>query len=421
MKLMATRRPLVAAGAVAASLAIALTGCGRSSSTPTSTGSSTAPGFNGSTITLGVLGVTSGALAQPAETLLHGEEAYYDAINAAGGIDGKYKVKLDVMDTAYDPTQATQLYASSKDSVLAYTQVFGTAIEDAVIKQLDADNILSIPSSSDGTLLQQPSAILTGNVGEVDAISIVGYATGKGGHRNDKICYAAMEGELGVSFGKALTWAERQDHAVAGISTTVPDSGDYTPQVQALKAAGCKVVVEKGSGVVLNQLITDASQLGYAPAWYAPATDWTPSMKDSPLGAYLTKNLTLIANAPVYGDTSVPGMAAMMAAHDKYTPKDVPVWLWTNGYASAMVMTDVIKKAIGMGDLSRARLQKALNSLTALDYDGVQATQPWGTPGERGFATNYSVVGVDTSTDTGLKAIVSNLNDAVAKGFKVGQ
>lgn len=418
----ATRSKALGAGAIVIAATLALAGCGRAGDNPEPTAGAgevtTGPGFDGTTITLGVLGVTSGPLAVPASTILDGQTAFFEALNANGGIAGKYKVELNVQDTAYDGPTAVQEYAATKDDVVAYTQVFGTSITNAILPDLTADGIFAIPSSSDGTLLQQPTIVLTGNVGEIDAISGLDWVSSE--MPKARVCYAQMDGALGVSYGNALAWAAEQLKVTLGTTVVLdPKSTDYTPQIQQLIGDGCEVVFEKGSGVVLTTALQNSAQLGLDAIWIAPYTDWTPNLKDSPLNDFLKDHFYATSNAVVFGDEA-PGMDALVAAHDKYTPDTLPVWLYTNGYVSAKVMADFLTRAVENGDLSREGFAAAVNSFTELDFEGIQSSQPFGPAGSRGVATQVNILKYDPKSITGLTVDVQGFDSKLAGEYKVG-
>ncbi len=61
----------------------------------------TVAGFDGKTITLGILSPLSGPVAVIGEPLTAGNQVFFKALNAKGGIGGRYKVKLDTEDTLY--------------------------------------------------------------------------------------------------------------------------------------------------------------------------------------------------------------------------------------------------------------------------------------------------------------------------------
>ena len=74
---------------------------------------------------------------------------YFDALNAKGGINGKYKVELEVLDSKYEAPTAKQQYAASKANVAAYVQILGTGMVDAILPDLATDGILAGPASLD--------------------------------------------------------------------------------------------------------------------------------------------------------------------------------------------------------------------------------------------------------------------------------
>lgn len=417
------RHRLVAVGAVGLTAALVLAGCGRASE-PAETSASEdgtlaeAPGFDGETITLGVLGVTSGPLAVPASTILAGEQAYYDALNAQGGIAGKYKVELKVLDTAYDGPTALQQYAASKDDVVAYTQVFGTSIANALLPDLTADGIYAIPSSSDGKLLQEEPLILTGNVAEIDAVAGLEWATQE--FPDATFCYAAMDGALGVSYGEALRWtAEKLGVEIATEVVLDPAITDYTPQIQQLISSGCDVVFEKGSGAVLTPALQASAQMGLDAVWMAPYTDWTPNLKDSPLNDFLADHFVATSNAVVYGDEA-EGMPQLVADHEEFSPDTLPTWLYTNGYVSAMVLAGMLERAVENGDLSREGFKSSVQSFDELNFAGIQAPQPFGPSGERGVATMINILKYDPASVTGLTTSVNDFDSELAAEYPVG-
>ncbi|HET8930255.1 MAG TPA: hypothetical protein VFN21_06325, partial [Acidimicrobiales bacterium] len=135
-------RRKVLAGGLALALTVSLAACGRSSdssSDDTSNGTTNgktgelaaAPGFDPAkkTITLGVLTPTSTTAKLISDPLTAGNKAFYDQLNAEGGIDGKYKVNLEVKDNKYgsgDNTATAAAYGQMKGDVAAFQQVLGT-------------------------------------------------------------------------------------------------------------------------------------------------------------------------------------------------------------------------------------------------------------------------------------------------------
>src|SRR5438552_2288260 len=102
-----TRRTVVIALAISGVMLL-LPACGRDEP-------SAAPGFDGTTISLGVLTPLQGPVAVIGKPLTAGGEVFFEWFNAErGGVAGKYKVKLVEEDTGYDPATAIAKYQKLK-------------------------------------------------------------------------------------------------------------------------------------------------------------------------------------------------------------------------------------------------------------------------------------------------------------------
>ena len=108
------------------------------------------PGFNGSTIKLGVISPLSGLFAACGKPLTEGNRVYWEAKNAKDGVAGKYKVELSVEDSQYQVEAALQGYDKLKGDVVAFQQILGTQIVQSVNTRLKADNTYGGPASLEG-------------------------------------------------------------------------------------------------------------------------------------------------------------------------------------------------------------------------------------------------------------------------------
>src|SRR3984957_10507473 len=103
-------------GLVASALVVAPVAAGAASS---------APGVTSNSITVGTISTQTGTLASNFSSLIYGEKAYYDYINAQGGVNGRkidYKYALD---DGGNPTTFNQLANTliNQDHVFAVTGV----------------------------------------------------------------------------------------------------------------------------------------------------------------------------------------------------------------------------------------------------------------------------------------------------------
>src|SRR5712672_1289872 len=125
-------RVTIKGAALALGLMLAVTACGGAGEDDESSGGSAgAPGntvgFDGETIKLGVLTPLTGTVAVIGQPLTAGNEVFFEALNAKGGVGGKYQVELVQEDTQYQADVAVQQYNKIKGDVVGFTQILGTA------------------------------------------------------------------------------------------------------------------------------------------------------------------------------------------------------------------------------------------------------------------------------------------------------
>jgi branched-chain amino acid transport system substrate-binding protein len=140
------RMVLAVAGLLAAVVGLAACG-GRGGSSSSGDGGASAPGVTGSQITIGGSYPLSGPVAANGTAALGGATAYFDAINAQGGVkmgDGKTrKIKFVYYDDGYDPAKASQNYQKlvNQNHVFALFQTFGTAPNIAIEKNANSAGV----------------------------------------------------------------------------------------------------------------------------------------------------------------------------------------------------------------------------------------------------------------------------------------
>jgi ABC-type branched-subunit amino acid transport system substrate-binding protein len=85
-----------------------------------------APGFDGTTINVGILVPRSGLPAIIGSPLASGQEVYWAYVNdELGGVAGRYPVQPMVEDTLYETNVTVQQYNRIKNDVVLFSQVMG--------------------------------------------------------------------------------------------------------------------------------------------------------------------------------------------------------------------------------------------------------------------------------------------------------
>ena len=89
-----------------------------------SAGTAATPGVSGDTITVGALTPLSDPVAVIGRPMLRGMQLYFARVNAAGGIGGRYQVKVLEEDITYaNPSTSVQKYQKIKDQVAPFGEL----------------------------------------------------------------------------------------------------------------------------------------------------------------------------------------------------------------------------------------------------------------------------------------------------------
>ncbi len=114
-------------------------------------------GVTDSTIVIGqTVGIT-GQIAGPVKEMMAGANAYFSAINKAGGVHGR-KIELRSLDDKFDPALAAANAEAliKKEHVLALFQSRGTPHTEAILPLLAANKLPLIAPSTGAMVFHQP-------------------------------------------------------------------------------------------------------------------------------------------------------------------------------------------------------------------------------------------------------------------------
>ena len=418
---------------IALALTLVVAACGRSEET-TSGGESGGtnanagnppagvPGFDGTTISLGVLTPQTSLAATIGGPLTAGNQLFVDRVNAEGGIAGKYKLALVPKDTEYRPEKAVQEYAATKDSVAMYVQSLGTAIQEAVLVEQETDEILSGPATLDAQWVRNPLLMPIGAPYQIQAINGLDYAIRELDAANATVCAMTKDDLYGAAGLEGLQYAaEQAGITIAAQQTFRQGDQDYTAQIGALSSAGCEIVWLTSLPTETIPLMTNASTAGFAPTWIANSPAWTGLLASGELGPYLAENFLLMSEGPQWGDTSVPGMAQMLEDIEKYAPGQEPNVYFAFGYAQAWAAAQILEKAVELGDLSQAGIVAAAEQVTELTFGDLLGDYTYGPAADRNPPRASSVFAIDpASTATGfLVAQETNQTAQAAEEYEI--
>ena len=378
-----------------------------------------APGFDGTTIRIGVISDLSGPVAVIGEPLTAGGQVYYDYINSQGGIAGKYPIETVERSSEYNPTVGVQVYNEMKDDVVMIGQLLGTPITNAVLESLKADNIVAAPASLDALWVREQNLLPIGAPYQIQAINGIDWWVNEGGGSVDQVYCTFIQddpygdaGQAGVDFV-----AEKLGITITDTATYVSGDDDFSAQIQQLQGSGCEVVFFVATPSVTGGALGAAAGAEFAPQWIGQSPTWINALAGSPLAPYLQANFVVIGEGATWGDDSVPGMADMIARLDEFAPEQVPDYYFTFGYQQAIAVVAVLEGAVANGDLGRDGIIAALNGLGTVSFDGLGGDYVYGTPDERVPATSNTIFRVNPDVPNGVEAVVTGYESEFAADF----
>lgn len=400
-------------------LGLVAVACGKSSTSSGAGGKlSAVPGFDGTTIRVGALDPATGIAAVIGSPLLAGEDVYFKALNATGGIAGKYPVQLVADDTAYQTNTAVQMYNKDKGNVVLFSQVMGTPIIQALLPLLKDDNVVATPASQDALWVREQQLLPIIEPYQIDVINGMSYYWNEAGGKGKTVGTIIQNDVYGEAGLEGLKFAGQE--LGFDIKTTARfnfGDQDFTAQITQLKNAGVQVVWAVAQPTDFGKMLGTAAALGYTPQWIAQSPAWIDLLVKSALKPYLEKYVWVTSVGPEWGDPTVPGMDKMIQQLQTYRPQQQPNYYFTFGYLQAEAVTQLLTKAVNMGDLSRAGIIKAMNSLKALTFQGVVGDYGYGTPDQRNPSRLSTVFKINSAKPFGLEALKQNFESPAATKY----
>src|SRR5260221_304538 len=416
---MLTKKKLFACLGIIIVSVLALSGCASSSSSGSS-GSvlKTGPGVDVAhkTITLGILSPYSGPVAAPiGDPLALGVKVFFDHVNDHGGING-YKVNFLEEDTQYNPQNEVQLYNKIHNQVLMIADSLGPPTTFAINPLADADHMLVYAASLSSALAREKYLILAGTPYRLQVENAFDYVVNKLGIKNPATGIIYQNDEYGqdglTGYNEAVT--AYQLHDVGKASYAVTDT-DFTAQVSQLKAAGAKYVFLTSTPVCTAKIIVTAHALGYDPQWILQSPAFSPLLLAVPALVPLLSKAWIVSQGAAWGDTSKPGMKALLDDVAKYAPDQKPDGFFEFGYTESKINYAILKKAIESNDLTRDSLLTAFDSLKNLYLGGLLPPVTYGTaPNDRVPTRDNIVYIIDPTQPTSIRALSDDFTGSAA-------
>jgi ABC-type branched-subunit amino acid transport system substrate-binding protein len=380
---------------------------------PADVPSASATGVTGKEIRIGMSAAFKGTAAGLGTEFYRGAQAYYDEVNAKGGLNGRMLTVVG-LDDNYEPLPCVKntIQLLEKDSVFFLSNYVGTPTLTRalpVIKRY-ADQHVVLVGNFTGAQPQreapyaehvfnirasyrQEMAALVDRFWQLGARNIGVYSQADAYGRS---------GTDGVS--RALATRGARVAAETTYQRGARFEDDMSPAVNALRRAGADAVLCTGAYQGCGAFVRTARDLG----WTVPISNVSFVGSDAMLrllvqhgkttGRDYTRALVNSQVVPSYDDVALPGVAEYRGLMERYNPALPPAlrddkyapqrysFISLEGYVNARVIVEALRRA--GPNPSRAGFRHALESLKGFDL-GIGAALTFGPERHQGLDSVY--------------------------------
>jgi ABC-type branched-subunit amino acid transport system substrate-binding protein len=412
-----TGRPALLAGALASALVLAA--CGSTAEAPTggagAGGVRTDTGVTDTTITLGIMGDNSGPFKNLGAGLNAGNQLWVEDVNAAGGICNR-SIQLEIVDHGYKADTAKTLYPQLEPKVLGMLQLLGSPVLAALKQNLIDDQLTAAPASWSSEVLDNPYIMMIGTTYDLEIIDGLSYLQQQGLLADgDTIGHIYIDGEYGGNGLRGSQYYASQHNLTVREAKITSSDSDLTNIVTGFRGEGVKAIVltttptQTASALAANQALgLNVPVLGNNPTF-------DPALLQSPAAGALG-SLYVAASVAPYSAKTPKAVEVANEYSEKFptSPKNAGV---PYGYAEGLVWQAVLEKACQNGDMTRAGVQTALQSLTSVSTEDLVADLDYSSPGAPPTRGVY-IAKVDANAEGGLTEVAPLFTAPEAEGYK---
>src|SRR3984893_8318409 len=309
-------------------------GAGSGSSSSSSALTASAPGITPTQITIGSHQPLTGAAAPGYSEIAPASNAYFEYVNANGGVYGR-KIVYKFLDDGYNPSTTASVVRQLvlQDRVYAVFDGLGTPTHLAAVSFLNAQKVPDVFVASGCVCWNQPTTYPQTFGWQIDYVregKILGQYV-KQHFAGKKVGYFYQNDEFGLDGVKGLNDVLPASMVVSKQSY-VPTNINIAPQVAALRASGAQVVVAFSIPAFTALLKLSTLKLSFNPQLVVSNVGSDPITLSGLLQACAKQGgATVNGNALTAGiitDAYFPALAAsdswyvlFKKVHDQYEPK----------------------------------------------------------------------------------------------------
>jgi ABC-type branched-subunit amino acid transport system substrate-binding protein len=281
------------------------------------------PGVTDTEVLVGSHQPLTGPAAPGYSKISPATKAYFEYVNANGGVHGR-KINYKFVDDGYNPNNTQQVVRELvlQDKVFALLNGLGTPTHTGVLDFLKSNRVPDLfvasgshswdqPDKYPGTFGYQPDYIVEGKV-------LATYI--KENHAGQKVCHLGQSDD----FGRDSVLGVEKILGANGLTvkeTYVPTNTNVGPQLGAFKAAGCQVVVLATVPGFTALSLGTAARISYRPQWVVSSVGGDYATLSGRLGAQGTPLLEGLVGAgylPAVADTANPWIQLFQRINKEY-------------------------------------------------------------------------------------------------------
>ncbi|WP_410599282.1 ABC transporter substrate-binding protein [Amycolatopsis sp. lyj-90] len=251
-------------------------------------------GVTDTTVKIGAHFPLTGVAAPGYSEIPSGHQAYYDYVNANGGINGR-KIEFVAKDDGYNPTNTSAVTNELvlKEEIFAMVGGLGTPTHSAVVDFLNSSKVPDLFVSSGSLRWGDDPKKAPFTFGWQPDYEIEGKIIGDWVRKNlpgAKVGLFVQDDDFGRDGEKGAR--RHLDKQIVEVAKYSPGNTDIAPQIAKLKAAGADLVLgfTVPSYTALSQLAS--LKIGFKPKWFYSNVGSDPALVGSLLARFSEGKVT---------------------------------------------------------------------------------------------------------------------------------
>lgn len=367
------------------------------------------------TISLGALAALTGPIPDIGQSLLDGNQLYWDALNGdMGGVAGMYPIELIVRDNEYNPDVNPVVYNEIKDDILAVVSSLGTPTTATIFEAAAEEDILVAAGSlaSQWALTENVPLTLAAGTYFAQFANAPYWATEVADPAvitgDSVIGMIYQADDYGADCLNGLNFGLENTGLTLGYEATYAATDtDFSAQIGGAQAAGVDVLFVCALPTALATMLGTAAAIEYSPTVLGSSPSYNVALPaalgqgDEAAGIAFFDSFPYyqLGTGPTFEDET-PGMEALRAALEAYGA-DIPQeelnsFFWF-GYAQAQTFHQILEAGVANGDITRAGLVGALPTIQDFDPGFGGELVGYGTTPKEKIPTNEDSIGVPVS------------------------